>query len=208
LLKMKNLIFRLRYLVGKVFGRDLIFDNYLKNRRVLDVGCGRGEILKKDLQNFFGIDANPTVVNDLQSQGYQARLAEASNLPYPDNQFETVYCSNLIEHLFPDQAYAMLKEANRVLKKHGTIILISPMPMSIWNTFGHIKPYPPLAISKILRPFSLERVDAIDTLVMDKVVYLGHWANNKILFFLTSLVANIFPFCRNSYILILKKNKT
>lgn len=202
---MDKLIFRLKYLLGKALGRDLIFDGYLKGNCVLDIGCGQGEVLKKDPQNFFGIDANQKTVKSLQEQGYKVEVGEASRLPYEDSYFDTVYCSNIIEHLFPNQAYEMLKESSRVLKSGGSIILVSPMPKSIWNTFGHIKPYPPLAISKILRPVSLERNEAIDTLSIGKTVYLGCRAKNKVLFFLTSLVANILPFCRNSYILILNK---
>lgn len=202
---MKNLVFSLRFLLGKVFGQDLIFDNYLKNRQVLDIGCGQGDLLKKDPKNFWGIDANQTTIDSLVARGYQVQLAEASDLPYPGDRFGAVYCSNLIEHLVPEQAYKMLKESSRVLKEGGVMILISPMPKSVWNTFGHVKPYPPLAIRKILRPISLERRDAINTLAVDKIVYLGGWATNKILFFLSSLLANLSPLCRNSYIIVLKR---
>lgn len=204
---MKNLLFSFKYLLGKVLNKDLLFDSYLKDRPVLDIGCGRGDLLKKDPVNFFGIDANETSIKALISAGYKVKLAKADNLPFADNYFSSVYCANVIEHLNPEEAYKLLTESSRVLKSNGFFILISPMPKYIWNTFGHIKPYPPLAIKKILRPISREKNNSIQDLVIDKIFYLGRWPKIKALFFLSSVLANLIPWGRSTYVLILKKIK-
>ncbi len=193
--------------MGKVLDKDLLFDLYLKDRPVLDVGCGRGDLLKKDPINFWGIDVNETTIKALTKAGYRAQLAEATKLPFDEGSFSSVYCANLIEHLNPNEAYQLLKEGGRVLKPNGFFILISPMPEYIWNTFGHVKPYPPTAIKKILRPISLEKNNSIDNFTIDKIFYLGRWPKIKVLFFLSSVLANLVPWGRSTYVLILKKIK-
>jgi len=51
--------------------------------------------------------------------------AEADLFPYADASFDTVVCSEVIEHLKHDPAN-MLAEINRVLKREGKLILTTP----------------------------------------------------------------------------------
>ncbi len=56
--------------------------------------------------------------------------AEAETFPYSDASFDTVVCSEVIEHLKYDPAH-MLREINRVLKPGGRLILTTPNITSV-----------------------------------------------------------------------------
>jgi len=59
--------------------------------------------------------------------------------PYPhkDNEFDYVYCNNVLEHLkYPDK---VLKELHRITRKKGTIYIRVPYVKSLlaWNDLTH-----------------------------------------------------------------------
>ncbi len=185
--------------------KNPIFEIYLKGKKILDVGCGEGEIINMDKDNFFGIDINQEAILRCLNNGLNVKFGDVSNIPFENDFFDIVYCSNVIEHLSPIKAREMIIEMRRVLKKEGKIIIITPMPKTVWNTFGHIKPYPPSALKKILRPISLESFDSISGLEIDLIFYYGSWSHNKIVFLLSTFLANIFPILRSSHVTIIKK---
>jgi ubiquinone/menaquinone biosynthesis C-methylase UbiE len=112
---------------------------------VLDVGCGRGEILRHCAKlgaDAYGIDYAPVAV-DLAKQliERQAGTAEAANdqpevlagnigvaqadaklLPFPDNHFDRVLMFDVVEHLYPWELDNCLAEVRRVLKPGGAFI--------------------------------------------------------------------------------------
>ena len=135
-------------------GKDPIYELFLRGKKVLDVGCGRGELMRKNKDLIYGFDINENVISDLVSEGYNVKRGDVAAIPYEDDFFDVIHNRNIIEHLNPVQAQKMFLEMRRVLKKDGVIILISPMPKTVWNTFGHIKPYPPAAIKKLFSPQS------------------------------------------------------
>jgi len=102
--------------------------------RVLDVGCGRGEILLHCAQlgaEAFGIDYAPVAVglarglaagNDLGDRigVYQA---DAKRLPFPSACFERVLMFDVVEHLYPWELHQALREVHRVLIPDGRLIV-------------------------------------------------------------------------------------
>lgn len=192
-------------IVYKIKGLDLFFELYMRNKKVLDVACGEGKLLKKDKKNIYGIEINSTLINKLKEDGLNVKYSDVTKIDYEDQVFDVVHCSNIIEHLAPMDAHKMFQEMYRVLKPRGKILLIAPTPKTVWNTFGHIKPYPPSSIKKLFREVSLESFDSIKGMNIKNVVYYGSWGHNKIVFLLSSLIANITPFFRGSYIMIINK---
>jgi prepilin-type processing-associated H-X9-DG protein len=49
-----------------------------------------------------------------------------NRLPFADNSASLIYCSHTLEHLFPYDAIALLKEMRRVLSKDGVVRLAVP----------------------------------------------------------------------------------
>lgn len=49
-----------------------------------------------------------------------------NQLPFPDRSAALVYCSHMLEHLFPDDALRLLKEIHRVLRDDGVARIAVP----------------------------------------------------------------------------------
>lgn len=97
--------------------------------KVLDVGCGDGTTLFCLRQHFdfkgYGVEISEQAVNLALSRGIEAKVADACDrLPFPDGYFDTIICSDVLEHLvFPERA---LKEMLRVAKEKAIFIFSVP----------------------------------------------------------------------------------
>src|SRR3989338_8006878 len=151
--RMKNLGIYIKMFKLLLQKKELVVELFLKNKKVLDIGCGQGDFLAKDPKNFIGIDINDELMAKAASRGFNVLKAEATKLPFLDKSFEGVYCLNVIEHLFPDDAYKMFLEVERVLSPGGLFIIGTEWPSHrIWDTFSHTRPYSPKSIAKLLSP--------------------------------------------------------
>jgi ubiquinone/menaquinone biosynthesis C-methylase UbiE len=102
---------------------------------VLDVGCGRGEILRHCAQlgaDAYGIDYAAVAVSlslDVieRAGGYQGRIAisqaDAKRLPFAAEVFDRVLMFDVIEHLYPWELEQAMREVHRVLKPQGRFIV-------------------------------------------------------------------------------------
>lgn len=99
---------------------------------ILDVGCGRGEILRHCTQlgaQVHGIDYAQVAVclsRDLMRQSeYPTRVyqANARHLPFADGIFDRILMFDLVEHLYPDELHQALRETHRVLTSTGRLII-------------------------------------------------------------------------------------
>jgi ubiquinone/menaquinone biosynthesis C-methylase UbiE len=104
--------------------------------QILDVGCGRGEILRHAARlgaDTYGIDYAPVAVSlsqrviestDTVMPGRTAVfLADAKRLPFPTGYFDRVLMFDVVEHLHPWELDAALAEVYRVLKPDGLFIV-------------------------------------------------------------------------------------
>jgi methionine biosynthesis protein MetW len=117
------------------------------NSKVLDIGCHTGitlEALKKKNCQLFGIDMNPWAVNLARKKGIKVKKGDITKkLGFPDNEFDAIILDHVLEHVF--DSIALLKEAYRVLKPGGKIIVGVPNMVSFRDRilvfFGHIPAY-------------------------------------------------------------------
>jgi putative peptidoglycan lipid II flippase len=99
--------------------------------RILDVGCGRGEILRRCAQlgaRAYGIDYAPAAVAMSQQALSDERLAavyraDAKLLPFVDALFDRVLLFDIVEHLHPWELDQALQEVHRVLRPDGKVIV-------------------------------------------------------------------------------------
>jgi ubiquinone/menaquinone biosynthesis C-methylase UbiE len=103
---------------------------------ILDVGCGRGEILRHCAQlgaNAYGIDYAAVAVNMSQrvieplagvTPGQTAvGQADAKALPFATGSFDRVLMFDVVEHLYPWELHQAMLEVRRVLKPEGRFIV-------------------------------------------------------------------------------------
>jgi ubiquinone/menaquinone biosynthesis C-methylase UbiE len=101
-------------------------------RRVLDVGCGTGYLLRTlathypGAEELAGIDAAPNMIDTARHLTVDKRLTFATGvaeqLPYRDGTVDLVVSSTSFDH-WSDQ-YAGLSECARVLRAGGRLILV------------------------------------------------------------------------------------
>lgn len=97
---------------------------------VLDIGCGNKpyEPLFTNVSSYFGCDVIQSSENKVDL------LCLSTDIPLPDNSFDTVFSTQVLEHV--EDHLKMLQESCRLLKPGGKVILSAPM---VWE--HHEVPY-------------------------------------------------------------------
>ena len=104
--------------------------------RVLDYGCGRGEIVLQSAlcgANVVGVDYARAAIDltreTLSRAGLcegdrlQILLLDGKRLPFPDGTFTKVFFLDVIEHLTPLEVSTVLTEFYRVMTSQGQLIM-------------------------------------------------------------------------------------
>ena len=95
---------------------------------LLDVGCGTGYLMelltKQRPARYCGVDLSDEMIRvakEKQIDSAEFVVCSADKLPYPDETFDIVTCSQSFHHYpYPEKA---MQEARRVLKSGGLYIL-------------------------------------------------------------------------------------
>ena len=117
--------------------------------RVLDVGCGPGnlsESLAKHAASVDGIDFSENMIQQAKRRrsGATFRVANAEALPFEDEEFDVAICCYTSHHFArPEAVYNELK---RVLKVGGRVVALHPIQAenaafgAIFQTLGDVFP--------------------------------------------------------------------
>lgn len=98
-------------------------------KATLDVGCGSSRILS-GLENGLGVDIQMAKLRYARRHGKPLVNASIYDLPFKDNAFDCVVCSEVIEHLLAGERPFF--EMSRVLQPGGRLIIGTPDYASIW----------------------------------------------------------------------------
>lgn len=111
---------------------------HAKGKKVLDVGCGAGNLLTvlatHAPERLVGVDVDAVFLAHCQEKGFSLLQAALPHLPFADETFELVTCFLVMPHV-PDDTAALTALA-RVLKPGGTLA-ISGHGMGF--PLGHLK---------------------------------------------------------------------
>ena len=104
--------------------------------RVLDVGCGNGDLLSELIEmecDCFGLEPNPKAVQTCVRKGLKIEQGTLDQFDLPINFFDTVILWHVIEHL-PSPKKA-LKSIYKILKDKGSLFVYCPNADSYMSRF-------------------------------------------------------------------------
>jgi SAM-dependent methyltransferase len=117
-------------------------------RRIVDIGCGRGEFLgwcKGEFDLVIGLDLSAEAVRMCTAEGISGIRSDALFLPLRTGAVDVVRAKEIIEHL-PDPL-SMVREACRVLKPGGLFLAHVPSQYSalypvgnFYDDYTHVRP--------------------------------------------------------------------
>lgn len=115
------------------------FESRTDGRKFLDVGCGVGELLwaaKESGWDAEGIDPSKEFIEiGRERLGVEGKAVTLEDAKFPDNYFDAVAMSSIIEHLY--NPLETLREVNRVLKPDGWIWFDAPNEDGLYMQFGN-----------------------------------------------------------------------
>lgn len=122
-------------LKDRLLGTMLFIDKEdIVKKKILNIGCGFGwfEVRAEKLgaKEIWGIEKSKkdldVVKKIIKNKRVKFKVGDAINLPFEDNQFDTVVSWEVIEHIPANTEKLMFSEINRVLKKDGTLYISTP----------------------------------------------------------------------------------
>lgn len=146
------------------YTRSFVADEDLRNRDVLDVGCGFGWFTRAALDggadSVVGVEPTErslaTARRHLSDPRCSLVVAEAGSLPFDDGSFDTVAMWEVLEHVPAGTEPEVLAEVARVLRPGGAFYLSTPNATRVarvtdpaWWIAGH-RHYSAAAIVRLI----------------------------------------------------------
>jgi len=109
-----------------------ILKNMVKNKKVLDLGCGSGiftKMLKEWGSNIIGLDLSKTMIDIARNENPEIKfyVGNAGNTPFVDLRFDIV-SSSLVAHYFKN-LNPLFREVRRILKNNGYFVFSIQHPI-------------------------------------------------------------------------------
>jgi SAM-dependent methyltransferase len=172
-------------------GRRKLFARLIRTMRlssqaaILDVGTSTGTNLRmlrdEGFGNVQGIDLSPEAKRFCEAKGLgEVTLGSVLDLPYPDNAFDLLLATDVIEHV-DDDARA-IEEIRRVLRPGGRAVFTVPAFMSLWGpqdiVAEHRRRYRKRPLLERLR---LGGFDVLVSYYFNYLLFLPIWLARKLL---------------------------
>lgn len=122
------------------------FQRYVpRTADVLELGAGGCEFINNiDARHKTAVDVNPDL-RDAAAPGVRVIVGPCTAVPaVPDASVDVVFASNLFEHLSREDILATVREARRVLRPDGRLLVLQPnirfCQRDYWMFFDHVTP--------------------------------------------------------------------
>jgi ubiquinone/menaquinone biosynthesis C-methylase UbiE len=129
---------------------------------ILDVGCGNGKITNQLLDKWqvTGLDISAAALEHVLTPHVQA---SATHIPFPDQSFDLVISSEMLEHLDDETLTQALQEMQRVSKKYLLLSvpndellpknhLFCPQCQTVFHSWQHLQSFDQARFAALLSP--------------------------------------------------------
>jgi ubiquinone/menaquinone biosynthesis C-methylase UbiE len=101
----------------------------LRDQEVLEIGCGDGRItsqLAGKAKRLVAIDPDPAIIAEAKekTKGVSLRIGSGECLEFPGESFDVILFTLSLHH---QNSSLALKEAKRVLRDHGRVVILEPV---------------------------------------------------------------------------------
>ncbi|MGD2294536.1 MAG: methionine biosynthesis protein MetW [Candidatus Aminicenantes bacterium] len=144
---------------------------FKQDKKVLDLGCGRGEflaLLKENDIQAEGIDSNEQMIDICRDRGLNCTKADILDglTETEDNSLGGIFSSQVIEHMPPDYLKRVVELAYNKLAPSSNIVFETVNPTSVFALvqiyyldLSHQKPIHPQALKFLLENAGFEEVE-------------------------------------------------
>jgi len=101
-----------------------MIEPYAAGKKVLEVGCGTGQILSllgQRCQTLAGMDLSRKMLEKAKSRGFQVVQSDITAMPYQDNCFDLLYSVKVLAHI--ENLQKAYEAMDRLVKKEGYLLL-------------------------------------------------------------------------------------
>ena len=133
------------------FALEMIESSVPRGSRVLDVGCGTGDMsaeLMRSGYEVWGFDLAGEMVRYVRERlgADRFHVGDAEHINFPDSHFDAIVCLGVLEYLDRDEP--ALREIHRVLKPNGKAVISTPNALCVFHHTDRVIE----ALFKIVRP--------------------------------------------------------
>ncbi|HKZ80422.1 MAG TPA: class I SAM-dependent methyltransferase [Pyrinomonadaceae bacterium] len=154
------------------------------NVKILNIGVGDGWLERQCHQQgwkAYALDPSEPSLVGLTGVGIKGAVGYIENIPFANDSFDFVFCSEVIEHLSIPQVESALREVQRVLKGSGLLLGTVPFKENLFegrvvcpacgNVFHHMGHQQSFDTERLLSLFPAKlRVERI------RVIYFADWS--------------------------------
>lgn len=121
-------------------GRKKIFqtllDKYIKraNLKILDIGCGAGEMLEyfKKFGTARGLEIHSLSAELARKKGFEVKSVKFENWPFAGEKFDIISLFDVLEHIEDDRT--ALQKIYAELNSSGFVVISAPAFKIVWGT--------------------------------------------------------------------------
>lgn len=159
-----------------------VLDKYFRkargngHRRILDVGCGTGTMLRylSRYGRAQGVDADEGAIEFCHERGItEVQHVEGMPLPFEDASFDLVTALDVIEHIDDDRG--TLRELYRITRPGGMLMISVPAYMFLWGAQDEISHHKRRYLAPEIRErvteagFTIRRLSYFNTLLFPAI---------------------------------------
>jgi O-antigen chain-terminating methyltransferase len=174
--------------------------------KVLDIGCGRGEMLELLTEagyEVLGVDLNEEMIEVCRSKGLPAVRDDGIHVleSTEDDSLRGIFCAQVVEHLMTSEMELLIQLAHRKLLPNGVLVVETINPRSLFalgNHFfadtSHVKPVHPETLRFICEQVGFSNVQLEERSAHPLMERIGELPDGKVGEAVGDLLQNVFGY--------------